>query len=360
MTARCNVRRLCSVLGLAAGLLGVPAAARAVVVDDGGVRVGGYLVRKDEGKLTMRVRMADGTEKTVEYDLTKVKVEHEIDRKRLEGLSKAEPRKYREYAEELAAQKDDPEARDMAMRLFLIAAYLDPRKHGHNSLVRMSALANTTAEARRCRAMAYLLDPKGDAGVLKAEAAKQALPRAQAGALEDFLKALHGYRTGQIKAAGEAAGREGVDRVFSMAPGIGDRKAFLQRCADAKCPTCRWTGKVQCAKCNGKGAAFNMFGQVAPCTACKAQKTTACADCDGTGVNLAFPDDVMRTVLRAELWAVHQLYGDAGGKEREGEATWSSVLHERRAGPAAPLTLETITEFDPRKCHYRNGAWVAP
>jgi hypothetical protein len=347
------------VLGLAACLLGTPAAATAVVVDDGGAKVGGYLVRKDDGKLTMRVRMADGTEKTVDYDLTKVKIEHEIDRARLEGLSKDEPRKYREYAEELAAQKDDPEARDMAMRLFLISAYLDPRKHGHNALVRMSALAGTPAEARRCLAMAYLLDPRGDAGVLKADAAKQALPKAQAGALVDFLKALHAYRTGQIKAAREAAGREGVDRVFNMAPGIGDRKAFLQRCTDTICPTCRWTGKASCDKCNGKGVIFNQFGQVVACTACNGQKAVACAACDGTGVNLAFPDDVMRTVLRAELWAVHQLAGgDAGGKERD--AGWSSVLHERRAGPAAPLTLETITEFDPRKCHYRNGAWVAP
>ncbi len=104
-----------------------------------------------------------------------------------------------------------------------------------------------------------------------------------------------------------------------------------------------------------------MFGQRARCTMCNGQKILACADCEGTGFNQDFPDHVMRTILQAELWAVDQLSGGVDpGKKGIGENNWSSLLQARQLNPVTPLSLETITEFDPRKCLYRNGAWVAP
>src|SRR5205823_3109999 len=104
-------------------------------------------------------------------------------------------------------------------------------------------------------AMAFLLDPKADAGLLKSEAAKTApLPKAQAGALQDFVRALQHYRSGQIISAKQMAAHQGVDKIFARAPGMVDQKAFLQKCTDATCPTCRLTkGKSACAMCGGKG-----------------------------------------------------------------------------------------------------------
>jgi hypothetical protein len=153
-----------------------------------------------------------------------------------------------------------------------------------------------------------------------------------------------------------------MDNVFSMAPGMIDRKAFLQRCNDAICPTCKLTKKAQCPTCGGRGFAPNMFGQVVPCTTCNGQRIIACTACEGTGVNQGFADDVLRTILRAELWALDQLSGgDAVGEERAGKASWSSVLQARQVRPVSPLGLETIIPgLDPSKCHYRNRAWVAP
>ena len=116
--------------------------------------------------------LPDGKEKIKDYELSKIDIIYQIDVERLKKLDKNDPKAYYDYAEELADKKwkDDPEARDMARRLFLIAAYLDPRQFGRSALLSMIPLAGTEAEARRCRAMAFLLDPKGDDKVLNWDA----------------------------------------------------------------------------------------------------------------------------------------------------------------------------------------------
>jgi hypothetical protein len=352
------------VLGLAVCWLCLPAAARAILIETGGARVGGYFVRDDGKKLTLRVRTPNGKEKEQVYDrsVSKIKILHQLDRKRLEGLSRDNPTAYRDYAEELARQTADPEARDTAMRLYLIAAYLDPQKLAQGSLHSMSLLAGTPAEARKCRALAFLLDPKSDASALKTEAVKPAqVPKAQASALQDFLQALHYYRLGRVDLARKYARREGMDTIFSLVPGMIDQKTFLQRCNDANCTTCKTKGKVLCAACNGKGVAIGPFGRLERCSSCNGLGRATCTACDGTGVNLALSDDVLRQFVRAELWAVDQLAGGDGRRTKgSGATSWSSVLQARQLSPVLPLSLETITEFDPRKCHYRNGTWVAP
>ncbi len=362
------MRRRYIVLSLVVSILGLPSAAPAILIESGGVRIGGYFVRDDGKKLAIRVRTADGKEKVSEYDSGRVKILHQVDRKRLEKLSQDNPKAFRDYAEELAGKKEDPEARDVAMRLYLIAAYLDPQKFGRSSLLGMSSLAGTAAEARRCRAMAFLLDDKGDPSLLRGESARNAPaakgPRvvdAQTTAINDFVKALQYYRTGQIRQAREVATHEGVDKVFTMAPGMIDRKTFFQKCTDAQCPTCRLKGTVVCSTCNGKGVTLGLFNQVERCATCNGQKIVTCSNCDGTGVVMTYPDDVMRTFLKAELWAVDQVAGsDPATKKGGSDLSWSSIIQSRQVSPVAPLSLETITEFDPRKCAFRNGAWVVP
>jgi hypothetical protein len=346
------------VLGLAACLLCL-SSAWAILIETKGGPVGGYL-QSDDGKiLTVKVRLPDGTEKTHEFERSKVKIIHQLDRARLEKLTRDNPKDYRDYAEELAQHKEDPEARDTAMRLYLIAAYLDPKQFGASSLLGMSALAGSPAEARKCRAMAFLLDPKEDAGFLKTESAKPAqLPKGQVAGLKEFLKSLQLYRAGKIKEATGAARREGLDKIFAMAPGMVDQKTFLQRCSEATCPTCKLLGKIKCNMCT-KGLMRNPFGQQVKCTTCNGTGAIVCSACEGTGIN-PIPDDVLRVMLRAELWAVDQLAGFTPRSKKEPEAAWSTILEARQLSPVVPLSLETITEFDPHKCLYRDGKWVAP
>jgi hypothetical protein len=156
-----------------------------------------------------------------------------------------------------------------------------------------------------------VLSPDGDAEALKPAPP----PRPPAADLQDFQKALQSYRTGQIAFAKKVAGQKNVEPVFAMAPGKLGKATFLQWCTNA----------------------------------------------EGSAGTLP-PDDAMRTVLRAELWAIDQLSRGGGGETKSADdGKWSSILQARQVRPVAPLSLETIVpEVDPRKCVYRNGKWEAP
>jgi len=309
------------VLALAAVWLAWPTPARGIVLDlKPGSRVAGFFVSDDGNKLVVADGPPGTNRKLTEYYRVKsaIMVVSQVDRSRLQGLTSDEPEKYLEFARELAAQaaaKQDPEARYEARRLFLIAAHLRPQHLGPEALRAMSALAERPEEARTCLALASLLDPTGDVKALKREDLKPApLPKDLANLLPYFQKALMYYRTGDVKNAQGFASREGMDRVFAAVPGMMDQKAFLQRCKDL-----------------------------------------------GKGDPPTFPDDAMRVILKAELWVIGQQSGGAApGKKTARETNWAAILQDR-ADPVPPLSLETDTrDFDPRKCHYRNGQWVAP
>ncbi len=350
-------------LGLAAGLFWATSPASAILIDtnDGkNTQVAGFLIRDDGANLTIRIRTLDGREQDVTYPHDKIKILHRLDVKRLEGLFKDDPKGYRDYAEELTRQKKDPEARDTAMRLYLIAAKLAPDKFGSSSLLGMSELASTPAEARKYKALAFVLDPKPGGELLNAEVVKPApLDNIQLRALNDFTRALQHYRAGRIKLAVDAAKKDGVDKIFTLAPTKMDQKSFLQWCAEANCETCRADGTVVCATCKGTGLVLNMFRQER-CPTCTGKKRMFCPDCGGTHVRDPLPDQSMRVVLRSELWAMDQqgLGGDAGGKEATEPKGWSTVLQSGRLKPVLRLSLDTVSDFDPRKCRYRNGKWV--
>jgi hypothetical protein len=349
-------------LGLAVGLFFSTSLASAILIETGAGKVGGFVLNDDGTKLKISIPTRDGEDKVGEYLYSDIKILHRLDVKRLEGLSKDNPKAYRDYADELALHKDDPEARYVAMRLYLIAAHLAPTEFGSSSLLRMSALASRPAEARKLRAMAFLLDPKADDAIVKDDAGKPAQPAPlPAGALEDFTKALQLYRSGQIKLASETAKHDGVDTIFRMAPGKIDLKAFLQWCTDANCTTCRADGTVVCPNCQGKGVVVNMFRQLERCPTCKGKKRVPCPDCGGTHVRDPLPNDALRAVLRCELWAIDRQGGwdNRDGKDAAISKSWSAVLQSRQLSPVLPLSLDTITNFDPRMCRYRNRKWVA-
>jgi hypothetical protein len=340
----------------------VTSAASAILIETAAGPVAGFLLKEDGAKLTVRVRTPDGDDKITEFTRANIKILHRIDLNRLAHLSRDNPRAYRDYAEELAGQDADPEARALARRLYLLAAKLDPDRFASSSLLAMSALANTPMESRRCRALAFLLDPNLEANLLNPDAGKAAQPvKVQPKFLRDFSRALQCYRTGQIKLAREAANRGGVDRVFSAAPGKIDQQTFLQWCSDAYCPTCKGVGKSTCPACKGKGTVPGPFGQPERCPTCKGQKLATCSACAGAGIQQPFPEDAMRYSLRAELWALDQLAGgDTGGKNANDANSWSALFQKGQLSPIVPLSLETITELDPAKCHFRNGVWVEP
>jgi hypothetical protein len=324
-------------------------------------RVGGFFEREDANRIYVRIKLPDGKDKVQAFEKTKIKILHRVDRDRLEKLTKDRPKAYRDYAEELATKKTDPEAVEVALRLFLIAAYLDPPNLGRNCLMSMSSLAATPAEQRKYRAMAYLLDPKSDQSLLKLEPVQVGPPtspegKAAAKALSEFQKALKNYRSGQIKAAREYSNEKGVSEYFRRA-GLGDHKTFLQACTDLNCTKCK-TGAITCATCSGKGTTIEGF-EMRPCAACSGKGKQKCSTCDGTSLT-AVPEDYLKAVLRAEIWALDQMLpADVAPPKKTADGSWSRALHNQQS-PIPQLALEMITEFDPRQCAYRNGKWTLP
>lgn len=346
-------------LGLLAALFVWTSLASAIVVATGSGRVAGFLVSDDGTKLKIRVPSPDGEDKFSEFLRSDVTIVHQLDTKRLEGLSPEDAKGYRDYADVLARQEADPEARYTAMRLYLISAYLAPEEFGSSSLLRMSDLASTQAEARKYRALAYLLDPKGDADILKAKAVKpSAADQLPASALDNFTKAMQLYRTAQPKPATEFAKRDGVDRIFALTPEKLDVKKFLDWCNNANCTRCALNGTIVCPTCNGKGFVLGAFNQAEICSTCKRKKRVTCPDCGGTHVREPLPENTLRTVLRCEVWAIDRQNGGANAGSKEEAKGWSAVVQSRRLSPVMPLSLETISSFDPNKYLYRNRKWV--
>jgi hypothetical protein len=354
-----------SALGVALCLLVWASSASAIVIKTSKGPVGGFLVSEDGKYMTLRVT-EDGQEVERDYLIAKNPVLYRIEVERLKSLSRDKPKAYSDFADELAKEEQDPEARYMARRLYLITAHLDRGKLGKDALLKLSALADSEAEARRCRALAYLLDEKADATLLAREEVRtDKASKLPAEGLKDFLKALQAYRAGKVVPALELAGRKGMERIFSQAPGDLDQAAFKRMCTDVRCAACKMKGTLPCSNCSGKGLVKNMFGGLEVCTTCNRKKSVTCDTCGGRGINQDLSSDTLRVILRAELWATEQLLGGGPAGEKKpapGEALkWSSALQKRQVSPVLPLSLETlIPEIDPRKCKYHNKTWVIP
>lgn len=133
----------------------------ATFVRKGAAPIHGKLVKKEVDNYTIRV-VSEANE--VRDELIPIRdVQQTIEnvsQERLEMLSPERPQEYREYAEELAAKRLDLEARETAIRLYLIAGWLDRDKLGRSSLLGILNLARSAKEERKFRAAAALLDPR--------------------------------------------------------------------------------------------------------------------------------------------------------------------------------------------------------
>jgi hypothetical protein len=50
---------------------------------------------------------------------------------------------------------------------------------------------------------------------------------------------------------------------------------------------------------------------------------------------------------------------DAEKAPKSHRASWSQSVARGQSAPLVPLTLETLTEFDPLQNRYRDGQWTA-
>ena len=230
-----------------------------------------------------------------------------VSKDRLAKLDPAQPTLYRDYAEELAEKKIDPDARDAAIRLYLIAAHLEPEGLGRSALLGMVSLARSRAEERRFRAMAYLLDPKHDRRVVK-EATSAATGGGSAEGRDDLLSALRSLRQGDRRVAQRMAQRPSVIAAFNHYAGNFSRDDFL----------------------------------------------TACDSAD------SLDNAMLARIIRYELEITGAKTSLDDSEEPDKSAGWSATLSSGNTVPAAALTLDSLTEYDPKASVYRDGKWVTP
>lgn len=326
----------------------VPLPAWSVIIDTkDGKTVRGHLINEDA--LRLRVRL-DGSAEEVVIPRAEAKVVTRAVRpERLAALKPADPTAYVQYAGELATQADDPEARETAVRLLVIAAHLDPARLGRPSLLAASELSRKPAEAKAFRAAAYLLDPLHDEATLQAppvEATAGDVSRAA------FLKALGLLRRGWTTAALEQAGKDGAAALFATVPGLMTYEEFAGLCRQhPDCPRCK-AGREFCALCNGKGTPN--------CAGCKGLGFTLCGQCQGRPRDVPLPARQKQLILKLEAAGAVEPSGLAGRAGGPAAADWSALLRQGQDAPAPVPAPGYLAGYDPRRCVYRDGEWVRP
>lgn len=268
--------------------------------------IAGYVDRSDPQVVVIREPLPDGSQR--EHRVPQGDVEDVVEtvsRSRLEALSPRDPTAYRDYAEELAEKRRDPEARETGLRLFLIAAHLKPDQLGRSCFLGMARLAVTPAEARRYRAMAYLLDPKHDRSVLGRKETAETPPAARNDRDRMLLKALQFLRRGEGRRARMQADLPEVKTAFQDWSKVLSYEEFVQ--------------------------------------ATKDELTTP----------------TLSKLLQLELM-LQQSTAEGRADNGQQDAPWSEVVGRDGTPPVFPLTLETVTRWDPAECLYRDRQWVRP
>jgi hypothetical protein len=299
-------QRMISIL-VGTALCLVAAGARAVIVFEKGKSepIRGYLVEANSVQVVIREVLPSG--ETRQRVLQRTDIDDMIvavSSERLASLQPEAPAAYRDYAEELADKREDPDARATAIRLYLIAARLQPQELGRSCLLGMTALARSPDEERHFRAMAYLLDGEHDRTLLKTPATPSessvALADSQRSMLRNLLRLL---RTRRTREARSMLSRSNVQEALT---------------------------------------------KVTPVL--RPDELSGATDPDGS-----LSVDLLRKILTVELTLSGARVPDKADSDAE---RWSQTIARGRTKPVVPLSLATLTEFDPKKCCFRGGQWV--
>ncbi len=229
-----------------------------------------------------------------------------IETGRLEQLDPANPEGYRDYAEELAAQKADPEARELAIRLYLIVLV-----SGDDAMQRsaLSGLTPLSRDVDELAAFEMLRFVAGGATLDSIMATDPAIDRETAGWLLELVQSISRKRSSRSNEL-----LSGIDRGIQQ-PGIG-----------------------------GAGGSL-------------AALDTSLKELD----RLATANELSSSELLKLLTIEQQLIAfERGDPNPIRPATdWATLAQEPALFPAMLPTAATVTEFDPARNRYRDGQWVA-
>jgi hypothetical protein len=303
------------VVCLAAVWCAVRPAAAVVVFKRGQTQpVTGYLDLETDTSVTLRQPLADGQSR--EVTIAKAEIDdllHSVDPARLSALDPSRSQEYREYADELAEKKLDPEARDAAIRLYAIAAHLAssarPPGDAKGALLGLISLARSPEEEARFRAAAYLADPRHDAAILRplSVATSAGIGRSDPQARAKLLEAVRHARQGKGDVAARLVQRPEIRAELEAARAILSPDEFAAICRTKE------PARAELAK-------------------------------------------LLRLELALEAASLPKL---PPTNARQAATAWSQTLKQPQAA-LRPVDIEHLTEFNPRKSLFRGGKWVEP
>ncbi len=121
-----------------------PAAAVILYLKDQDQPIRGYYVRENEHAVVLLELLPNGS--TAERSVPRTQIDdmiRSVSEERLAALRPENPDAYREYAEELAEKRKDPDAQLTGLRLYQMAAVLEPQRLGRSCLLGMVPLRAT-------------------------------------------------------------------------------------------------------------------------------------------------------------------------------------------------------------------------
>ncbi len=265
-------------------------------------------------RLVVRVTDPDGSSRRVEIPTGEILlVVPAYDPATLERLEPGRWEGYREAAEEAASRRVDPEATALAIRLQLIVAYHGDATARAGAFAALFDLARSSDEERRFRALAFRILPDADPALLVP-------PRPTApGPLTDADRDLLMLTVRLLR----------DDR--------GEEAMTLIRRADFP----------------------EIYSRVASILPLQQLERYASEVRPSRGRR----DDLLR--LELGLLGTYALSGSpapvtsAPQPRRRSEAVWSRPLAEP-SPPWVDVDWTDVTEFDPRDCLFRDGAWRRP
>ncbi|MBC8354741.1 MAG: hypothetical protein H8E66_22405 [Planctomycetes bacterium] len=301
------IRLLTLLIFLGMGAISIPCWGVIVFQKNQDEPIRGFLINENAVSIEVHEPLPSGALR--KHILPRVSIDdiiRAVDFDRLAALEPEAPEDYRTYAEDLAVKTEDPEARVMAIRLYLIAAHLRPDELGRSCLLGMAGLARTPDEERAFLAMAFSLDSDHDPSLLKAPKSMVAdftgITEADRKALTITLKML---RTGRLVEARRSFSRPQVQAAAAYYSHIVSESEYKE--------------------------ASLAEGRLSP--------------------------RLLRKFLTLELTLSAAVTTEASD-EPPSFAPWSQLIARDDTQPIKSRALVTITEFDPRQSVYREGEWT--
>jgi len=285
--------------------------AAVVLPKDSGEPVYGYLLKNEAERVVIRENLPGGGTREREFSREEIdELILTVDPARLAQLRPDNPQGYLEYAEDLAEKRRDPEARDTAVRLYLIAAWLAPEQHGRGALLGMTALSRSAEEQRAFRALAFTFDNYRDISLLREESVVGTRARStdkDVSASDGLLECVRQLRRGNRSQARRQAERKEIKAEFPRLHGLFTYEEFLAACLDP-----------------------------------------------------SPPEQLVRSLVQAELNLMPAVGVLAAESAPRGQSTAWLPAVVASSPPLPVLSLERVTEFDPRECVFVAGKWLDP